>query len=253
MNIACPRCRQINQPYSRFCASCGLPFAVQPHAAPRKSQTSSWLILFAIIGGLLVLCLVGATISSIVGKQDRTEQANATSNSAPGNTAPTPIPTPAPKTFAELKTEADQLLATKQSDYESVEPGSFDAVIKPLNEIPKDSKDYKAAQQLHKKLVDKAAVVLAERVVLGEKPMQSSWDGDVVPVKNYLRAALNDYDSSEFVEWSPVSKVYLGKEPYWGVRLRLRAKNAFGAYIMRDTYYYIRNNQVVIAKGLGGE
>ena len=92
---------------------------------------------------------------------------------------------------------------------------------------------------------------MAERLVMGPKPHSSEWDGGVQPVKDYLKAVLNDYDSSEFVEWSPVVKTYVGKEPYWTVRLRLRAKNAFGALILRDTYYYIRNNQVVMSKGLG--
>jgi hypothetical protein len=47
--------------------------------------------------------------------------------------------------------------------------------------------------------------------------------------------------------------VYIGKEPYWGVRLKLRAKNAFGAYILRDTYYFMRNNKVVKSEGLGAK
>jgi hypothetical protein len=170
-------------------------------------------------------------------------------NSSPVNTVPaTPAP---PPTFAELKTKGEKLLTIKKEDHESAVLTEFDEVMTPLREIPKDSKDYKAAQDLNKKLIDKSSIIAAERVVMGEKPAQSSFDGDVGPVKEYLKEALNDYDSSEFVEWSPVTKVYLGKEPYWGVRLKLRAKNAFGAYILRDTYYFMRNNKVVKSQGLG--
>lgn len=89
--------------------------------------------------------------------------------------------------------------------------------------------------------------------IIGEKPFQSSWDGEVLAVKRYLRATLNDYESSEFVEWSPVSKVNIEGRLYWGVRLKLRAKNAFGAYVLRDTYYFIRFDEVVFSKGLSSD
>jgi hypothetical protein len=169
----------------------------------------------------------------------------------PANVAPTVLP--APPKFIDLQIKADRLLSLEQEGYESVKLEEFDNVMKPLREIPKDSKDYKKAQDLNKKLMEKAAIIGAERIVMGEKPRQSEWDGDVSPVKEYLRSNLNDYDSSEFVEWSSVTKVYIGKEPYWGVRLKLRAKNAFGGLILRDTYYFIRNNQVVMSKGLGAD
>lgn len=45
-------------------------------------------------------------------------------------------------------------------------------------------------------------------------------------------------------------KVEYQGQPYWGVRLRLRAKNAFGGKIVKETYYLIRNESVVIAEGL---
>ncbi len=52
---------------------------------------------------------------------------------------------------------------------------------------------------------------------------------------------------------APVSKVNVDDQLYWGVRLKLRAKNAFGGYILRDTYYYIRNDQVVFSKGINAD
>jgi len=86
--------------------------------------------------------------------------------------------------------------------------------------------------------------------IIGEKPLQSSLDSSVLPVKEYLRNNLNDYDSAEFVEWSPVTKVEINGQKYWGVRLKLRAKNGFGAYILRDTYYFMRHGKVVESQGL---
>lgn len=99
-------------------------------------------------------------------------------------------------------------------------------------------------------MIGKSARIGAELLVLGPKPKNSEWDGRVDAVVKYLRRNLNDYDSSEFVEWSPVTKLKVKGEPFWVVRLKLRAKNAFGGYILKDTFYFIRQNEVVAAEGL---
>lgn len=204
--------------------------------------------------GLFVLLIFGVLISSAI--RDKREAKIAAAEPAKKAQEPpvpiipaTPVP---PPTMAELTAKAQPFLSLSRDSYESADPNEFDAVMVPLRDIPKESKDYKAAQALNKKLIDKSSVVFAERIVLGPKPINSEWDGGVQPVKDYLKASLNDYDSSEFVEWSPVVKTYVGKEPYWVVRLKLRAKNGFGALILRDTYYFIQNGQVVKAEGLGG-
>jgi hypothetical protein len=59
-----------------------------------------------------------------------------------------------------------------------------------------------------------------------------------------------DYDSSEFVEWAPVTKLEVKGEPFWVVRLKLRAKNAFGGQVLKNTFYFIRQNRVITAEGL---
>ncbi len=126
----------------------------------------------------------------------------------------------------------------------------FDAVMAPLREIPKEAKEYKDSQALLKKLIDKSSVIGAEIVVLGEKPENSAWDGSVRPAEKYLKEVLNDYSSSEYLDWTKVAKVYEGKEPYWHTTVRLRAKNAFGAFIVKDIAFWIRRGQVVKVKGL---
>jgi hypothetical protein len=85
---------------------------------------------------------------------------------------------------------------------------------------------------------------------LGPKPVQLSFNGKVICVDRYLRRTLNNYDDAEYVEWSPVSEVRYEGQPYWGVRLKLRARNAFGGKILKNTYYYIRHNEVIHAEGL---
>jgi hypothetical protein len=245
----CPRCNAQNQNGVRFCSNCGIAFTYAPptqqQPIKRKNSISVPLIVIGCVLGMCVFC-------GIIGKLSGNKSQQNTSQ--PQTVASTPAPTAAPPlAFAEIKTKSERLLSISQENYETVNLDEFETVIKPLREMPKDSRDYKPAQALLKKLIDKSSVVAAERIVLGEKPAQSGWDGDVLPVKQYLRATLNDYDSSEFVEWSPVTKVYVGKEPYWGVRLKLRAKNGFGGLILRDTFYFIRNNKVVISKGLGAD
>jgi hypothetical protein len=176
--------------------------------------------------------------------------ANSNDTSKPSPTVmPSPSATPKP-TFAELQQRAEPLLRLEKEEYVRDDLGPFDAVIGPLRQIPKDAKEYAAAQGLIKKLIDKSARMTAEILVLGPKPKNSEWDGRVDPVVEYLKNNLNDYDSSEFVEWSPVTKLEVKGEPFWVVRLKLRAKNAFGGYVLKNTFYFIRQNKVVTAEGL---
>jgi hypothetical protein len=266
MQFNCPRCGAINKSPTNFCSNCG----IQILQTPKKPKFFDGLTKqnLLIIGLTVVFCL-GLGLLAMIGNALNGKQAKPSDNlykppatqGMLGTEAGTkvdahptePPPTPKP-TFAELKSKSQPLLSlSTESEYTIEDLKPFDEVMNSLREIPKDAKEYKEAQVLLKKLIDKSALLSAEILVLGEKPKSSGWDGRVQPVVSYLRKTLNDYDSSEFVEWSPVAKVHIGKEPYWGVRLKLRAKNAFGGYILRDTYYFIRNNEVVMSKGLGAD
>lgn len=241
----CPRCQYGTKPDSRFCPNCGLAFKnSQPVKQPLLPRWAYALIGLGVVLGLLVLIPAFISIK-------RDELAKQQQQASPETTPVPATPTPTPKpTFAELKTKAEALLKLEQGEYDSSDLNRFDAVMQQLREIPKDAKEYKEAQVLSKKLIDKASVIGAEIIVLGKKPKNSSWDGSVREVDQYLKQVLNDYDSAEYIEWSPVTKVYVKKEPFWAVRLKLRAKNGFGAYILRDTYFLIRGGQVVKAEGL---
>jgi ribosomal protein S26 len=85
---------------------------------------------------------------------------------------------------------------------------------------------------------------------LGPMPKNSEWNGTVPEVDQYLKSHLNDYDSAEYVEWSEVKEVKIKDTSYWGVRLKLRAKNGFGAYKLMTAYFFIRNGRVVFTEGL---
>lgn len=251
----CPRCRANNMSGSRFCSNCALPFAQSAPSAPSNlsapSKKKNSLIGLWIALGILGLCGLCGMIGAI-GNITKQEVSNAsitnTQNNSNANVASV-TPTP-PPTFAELKSKAQPLLNMGNGEHTKEDLKAFDDVMKPLREIPKEAKEYKEAQTLLKQLINKSSVIGAEILVLGEKPENSPWDGSVRPAEKYLKEVLNDYDSSEYLGWSPVTKIYIGKEPYWGTKVKLRAKNAFGAYIVRNIVFLIRNGQVVKAEGL---
>lgn len=245
----CPNCQATNANGSRFCSHCGTPFAAPaPPVIPKKQSFPAWAIaLIACIG----LCGICGAIGNLSDK-NKTQIAVNTStqnsnNQNAANVQATPTP---PPTFVELKAKAQPLLAMGNGEHSRAELNAFDDVLKPLREIPKEAKEYKEAQKLLDQLIKKSSVIGAEILVMGEKPINSEWDGSVRPAENYLKQVLNDYSSSEYISWSPVAKVYIGKEPYWGTKVKLRAKNAFGAFIIKDIVFLIRNNQVVKAEGL---
>lgn len=245
----CPRCKGTNMAGSRFCATCGMQYAQQtPNipqqnfaAPPKKSNlTALWIIL-----GVLGMCGICGLVTNLTDKKDSGTQTATTQQQNTSTTNIQATPTP-PLTLAELKAKAQPLLKMPdRAEYTVEDLKPFDQVMKPLREIPKESKDHKEAQKLFDQLNKKLSVYLAEIVVLGDKPTNSPYDGNVTPAQNYLKQALNDYDSSEYLGWTKVQKTYVGKEPFWTTTVRLRAKNAFGAFVVNEYTFYIRNNQVV--------
>ena len=85
---------------------------------------------------------------------------------------------------------------------------------------------------------------------LGQIPHQLA-DGRVPTVVRYLEDNLNDPYSMKLLKWSRIRKVYLAnRQPYWYVTLRLRAKNGFGAYILKEAGFYLRYNKVIFTHNL---
>jgi len=263
----CPRCKINNPPTARFCNNCGLQFIQQGSHTPIHNQPKetffdkqvgalwAWFWGLSIKGKSILLGSTFAAISifaiaiAVIAEQQKNSSiANEKARQEEIARNATPVPTPIPPpTFAELKTKGEQLLKFERNEYAQSDLKQFDDVMQPLKAIPKEDKNYKEAQKLNKKLIDKTAPIAAEIVVLGEKPDK----GDLyVAFNQYLRPRLNDYDSSEYVNYTPAYKVYVKKEPFWVSVLSLRAKNAFGGYILKDVTMYIRQKEVVLADGL---
>ena len=78
----------------------------------------------------------------------------------------------------------------------------------------------------------------------GKEPVTNSgWDGSVLAVKHYLQRTLKDPDSFEAIEWSAVLKLCDG----YAVRLKYRAKNSFGGYVINHTVFTLNPDGVVTA------
>lgn len=203
--------------------------------------------------GSCVLCgIIGGIQEAINPKpKEESKPVATTNNQSPSNlpvATPTSISTP-PPTFAELKQKGEGLLKLDKEEYTQDDIKPFLDLEKQLAAIPKQAREYKEANNLKKKLSDKVIRLAAEKIVLGAKP-QSGYAGKVYEVDNYLSKTLNDYDDSEYLEWTPVKKLDVKGEPYWAVGLKLRAKNAFGAKIVKDVVFFIRDGQVVKTTGL---
>jgi hypothetical protein len=83
----------------------------------------------------------------------------------------------------------------------------------------------------------------------GPVPTQLA-NGQIPVVVRYLNDNLHDPYSMKLLKWSKPRIVYKYDQPFWYVTLRMRAKNGFGAYILREVGFYLKNNKVVFTDNL---
>lgn len=230
----CKNCNHSNQDDANFCSNCNTPFP-----AKKKSSNTAIIAIIAVVSVIGVCGLCGI-IGAVTDKNTPQQTVKTEKSPIPA----TPTATPEPK-FTDLKLLAFEQLDMERSEYSMGDIQEIDKTIKSLQAISKDSQNYKEANSIVKKLNDRSAYIAAEIVVLGEKPSEIDLK---LAFNNYLRDKLNDYDSSEYVDYTLPRKVYVEKEPFWVSTLKLRAKNAFGAYVLQNFTMYIRNKKVVAAE-----
>lgn len=112
---------------------------------------------------------------------------------------------------------------------------------KAVDSIAKLMPGHEDLEYLEESLAEKQEII-AE---IGPKPANSPWDGSVACVNDYLNKVLLDPYSVKYEEWSAVTFITYQDQNFWAVRIKYRAKNAFGAYILEEKVALIRNNQVV--------
>jgi RNA polymerase subunit RPABC4/transcription elongation factor Spt4 len=72
----------------------------------------------------------------------------------------------------------------------------------------------------------------------------SSWDGSVSQVKDWLRENLKDPGSLEFIEWGTVVETSSG----YSVRVKYRAKNSFGGYVIEEKIFTLDHSGNVLSE-----
>lgn len=77
--------------------------------------------------------------------------------------------------------------------------------------------------------------------VIGPKPEQSAWDGEVKIVRDYVKSIANDPSSVKFLEWSKVTE--FGES--WFVRAKFSGKNALGGTVTNNMGFFIQDGKVV--------
>ncbi len=259
----CPNCKAANTSDSRFCSSCDLSF-VQPSQLssplpPRKKRISRkkknrirlW-IAFGVIELCLLFGLFGPIKEMLWNQSSTAPIANTSTTASEANNSAPDTP---PSTFAELKARSEQLLKMEHgSEYPEDDLKQYAAFLVLLRQIPEDAKEFSEAKILIDELIKKSSVIEDELLVLGKKPVNSEWDGSVAEVDQYLKDALPDYEISEYVYWTKVSKTYLGKEPYWETKLKIKIKyrrydlKAFDKFL--DLVFYMQKGKVVKTEGL---
>lgn len=76
-----------------------------------------------------------------------------------------------------------------------------------------------------------------------KKVENSSWDGSVRQVKQYIKSNLKDPNSYESIEWSSVQK----QGENYVVRHKYRAKNSFGGYVIENKIFTLNSDGEIIS------
>lgn len=118
-------------------------------------------------------------------------------------------------------------------------PGDVEAELKAVTALreqtEREEAERVAQQRARQQKIDSEA---------GPKPENSAWDAAVAPVVAFLKANLKDPKSVEYVEWSPVTLMELDQF-YWAVRVKYRAKNSFGGYVLEQKLFLMQHGKVV--------
>lgn len=135
-----------------------------------------------------------------------------------------------------LKKEVDRLLEEVSEPLENWDAKQARGnVEKAAGLLPDD----KAVVSAKKRLAQIADAISA----IGEKPYVTL-KGSVLCVTRYFNENLNDPDSVQYIEWSPVTHLYYRGQHYWAVRVKFRAKNSFGGYVIEEKVAWIQNDAV---------
>jgi LysM repeat protein len=142
--------------------------------------------------------------------------------------------------FAEKIIQQADLIAAERAVLEA--KAKVEGVRQQIATADKQLNDALNAQRKQKE----AAVRMRQSadILRGPKPAQLP-NGTVPLVLKWFQESLHDPYSARYVSWSKLEKYYWASAPCWVVSVRIRAKNAFGAYVLSDNTFYIRQNRII--------
>ena len=247
----CPCCNHRIAPQAVTCPACGQPLnrLNQYLKATTDSASGNKAGMFSttggkVLAGLLVLLMVGIAMQVFESVLQYNNAANKT-----GSKETQPLASPSVNPVENMSV-VEKLSHAKNTLKDSPGISELEEAIALLKQIPRETSEFTEAEKLQKKAQAELAQQNAILAIVGEIPTTSAWDGQVDCVDRYLRTRLNDYDSAEYLSWKGPGIIRSSGQLYWGVRLRLRAKNAFGGNIIKEPLFYIRHEQVVKVQGL---
>lgn len=135
------------------------------------------------------------------------------------------------------KQQNERVLARKRAASIAANP----KLAKAEREKTRQAKEERARKAAQRRREREAAEKAAQEV----RVENSAFDGAVPQVVAYLKQTLRDFDSAEWIEWSPVEKV--SGMPYkFRVRCKYRAENGFGGKTIANQIFMLdANGQVV--------
>ncbi len=154
--------------------------------------------------------------------------------------APPPLPPPEPETPAADEapaapsarpvklTPAQRKAAAEREEKRKVEAAAREEQRKADRAAKKAEKEERARQA-------KAAAEELVRAYCGPQPERSAWDGTYDGVEHYFKKIANDPDSVDFAGCTPM--VLKGPPKCWVTLCNVRAKNGFGAKILRQLVF----------------
>lgn len=240
----------------------------QVYRPPPSKGPHGCLVAGAVVGGIGVLAAVAIVVGSVLFAPSTSA---GVASSASASTAPSAGPFTSAEAAAawpdalkfarESLDAANKLIATgKLLAGDDMLAGEEEALARFAASPVASAKDY---VDVAKKIADRRKAIAAqakplraarekkieaERVVetvlaeqRGDAPKRSSWDGAIVPVKEYLAPRMNDPDSLKIAGCTePVAD-----DAFWVVACDYRGKNAFGALVLNSGRFFIQRGQVV--------
>lgn len=94
------------------------------------------------------------------------------------------------------------------------------------------------------KAINKA---IQERQLVGDAPIRSQWDGSYFVITQYLKSTLNDPDSLVIENCGLPHYHKTG----WIIACDYRAKNGFGGYVRKSSWFTVQSGTVVKESGAG--